>query len=165
ARRTGIAEAAAELDRLSEGLAGDADAIAAHADALERFLALGGADFEARATSVCTELGVGSKLDARLASLSGGEIARVQLAGILPARCDVCLLDEPTNDLDFDGLARLERFVGDVVGAVVVVSHDRDFLDRTVTRVVELDEWKRGAREYAGGWSEYERTRELERDR
>src|SRR5262249_17680201 len=165
ARGPGIAGAAAELDRLSESLAGDADAIAAHADALERFLALGGGDFDARANSVCSELGVGSKLEAQLASLSGGEIARVQLAAVLLARFDVFLLDEPTNDLDFDGLARLERFVGDALGAVVVVSHDRDFLDRTVTRGVELDEWKRGAREYAGGWSEYERARQLERDR
>jgi ATPase subunit of ABC transporter with duplicated ATPase domains len=73
----------------------------------------------------------------------------------------VFLLDEPTNDLDFDGLARLERFVEDAAGSVVVVSHDRDFLDRTVTRVVELDEWTHGAREFAGGWSEYERAREL----
>jgi ATPase subunit of ABC transporter with duplicated ATPase domains len=165
ARRTGLAAAAEELDRLAEGLAGDAVAIASHADALDRFLALGGGDFDARANSVCAELGVGSKLDAGLASLSGGEVARVQLAAILLARFDIFLLDEPTNDLDFDGLARLERFVGDAVGAVVVVSHDRDFLDRTVTRVLELDEWKRGVREYAGGWSEYERTRELERDR
>jgi ATPase subunit of ABC transporter with duplicated ATPase domains len=165
ARRTGIAAAAEKLDRLSATLGGDADSIAAHADALERFLTLGGADFEARASSVCSELGVGSKLDARVSSLSGGELARVQLAAILLARFDVFLLDEPTNDLDFDGLARLERFVGDVEGAVVVVSHDRDFLDRTATRVVELDEWKRGAREYAGGWSEYERVRQLERDR
>jgi ATPase subunit of ABC transporter with duplicated ATPase domains len=165
ARRTGITAAAGELDRLAEDLVGDVDAIAAHADALERFLALGGADFEVRANSVCAELGVESKLDARFSSLSGGEIARAQLAAILLARFDVFLLDEPTNDLDFDGLARLERFVGEAEGAAVVVSHDRDFLDRTVTRVVELDEWKRGAREYTGGWSEYERARELERDR
>ena len=165
ARRTGMAAAAAELDRLAERLTGETGAIAAHADALERFLSLGGADFEARSSSVCAELGVGTKLAARLASLSGGETARVQLAAILLARFDVFLLDEPTNDLDFDGLARLERFVDDVAGAVVVVSHDRDFLDRTVTRVVELDEWKRGAREYTGGWSAYERTRELERNR
>src|SRR5204862_6598420 len=99
-----------------------------------------------------------AQLDVPLASLSGGEAARAQLAAILLARFDVFLLDEPTNDLDFAGLARLERFVEDTGGAVVTVSHDRDFLDRTVTRVVELDEWKRGAREFAGGWTAYEQA-------
>jgi ATPase subunit of ABC transporter with duplicated ATPase domains len=92
-------------------------------------------------------------------SLSGGEAARERLAAIEEARFDVVLLDEPTNDLDFEGLARLERFVRDVPVAAVIVSHDRDFLDRTVTRIVELDEWKRGAREFAGGWTDYERAR------
>ena len=165
ARRTGVAAAAAELDRLAARLVARPDAVDDHAQALERFLALGGADFETRATAVCADLGVRVKLALPLGDLSGGELARVQLAAILLARFDVILLDEPTNDLDFEGLARLERFVGEVDGAVVVVSHDRDFLDRTVTRVVELDEWKRGAREYAGGWSEYERARELARSR
>jgi ATPase subunit of ABC transporter with duplicated ATPase domains len=69
------------------------------------------------------------------------------------------MLDEPTNDLDFAGLDRLERFVTALPGSVVLVSHDRDFLDRTVERVVELDEWTHGSREFAGGWSEYEHAR------
>ena len=92
--------------------------------------------------------------------LSGGEAARARLATILRSRDDVVLLDEPTNDLDFDGLAQLERFVHDVPGAAVIVSHDRDFLERTVTRIVELDEWKHGASEFAGGWSDYESARD-----
>jgi ATPase subunit of ABC transporter with duplicated ATPase domains len=95
--------------------------------------------------------------------VSGGEAARAQLAQIVNARFDVVLLDEPTNDLDFDGLEQLERFVHQLPGSAVIVSHDRDFLDRTVTRIVELDEWKRGAREFAGGWSQYERAREQAR--
>jgi ATPase subunit of ABC transporter with duplicated ATPase domains len=96
-------------------------------------------------------------------NLSGGEAARARLAQIVKARFDVVLLDEPTNDLDFDGLEQLERFVHDLPGSAVIVSHDRDFLDRTVTRIVELDEWKHGAREFAGGWSEYEHAREQAR--
>src|SRR5205814_4804209 len=84
---------------------------------------------------------------------------------LVQTHSDVVLLDEPANDLDFDGLEQLERFVHDLPGAAVIVSHDRDFLDRTVTRIVELDEWKHGAREFAGGWSEYERAREQARQR
>jgi ATPase subunit of ABC transporter with duplicated ATPase domains len=158
-RRTGVAPAEDELDRLTQRLASDPAAVEAHAEALERFLRLGGADLAARAGAVCAELGLDVGLDAPLGALSGGEAARARLAALLLARFDVFLLDEPTNDLDFDGLERLEGFLRDVDAAVVVVSHDRDFLDRTVTRIVELDEWRRGAVEYAGGWSDFERTR------
>jgi ATPase subunit of ABC transporter with duplicated ATPase domains len=96
---------------------------------------------------------------------SGGEEARAALAGVLRGGFDVLLLDEPTNDLDFAGLAWLERGLASHPGSVVVVSHDRAFLDRTVTRIVELDEWTRGAREYSGGWSDYEAERERRRER
>jgi ATPase subunit of ABC transporter with duplicated ATPase domains len=90
---------------------------------------------------------------------SGGEVARGRLARIQEAEDDVVLLDEPTNDLDFDGLAELERFSSGFPGSIVVVSHDRDFLDRTVDRIFELDEWTRGATEFSGGWSAYEQAK------
>jgi len=96
---------------------------------------------------------------------SGGEAARAALAELLRGGFDVLLLDEPTNDLDFAGLAWLERSLAAHPGSVVVVSHDRAFLDRTVTRIVELDEWTRGATEYSGGWSDYEAERGRRRDR
>jgi ATPase subunit of ABC transporter with duplicated ATPase domains len=99
-------------------------------------------------------------------SRSGGEEARAALATLLRGGFDVLLLDEPTNDLDFAGLAWLERALVSHPGSVVVVSHDRAFLDRTVTRIVELDEWSRRTTEFSGGWSEYEaeRERRLERN-
>ena len=96
---------------------------------------------------------------------SGGEEARAALTAVLRGGFDVLLLDEPTNDLDFAGLAWLERALASHPGSAVVVSHDRAFLDRTVTRIVELDEWRRGATEYSGGWSEYEAERVRRRDR
>ncbi|TML74216.1 MAG: ABC-F family ATP-binding cassette domain-containing protein [Actinobacteria bacterium] len=96
---------------------------------------------------------------------SGGEEARAALTAVLRGGFDVLLLDEPTNDLDFAGLAWLERALASHPGSAVVVSHDRAFLDRTVTRIVELDEWTRGATEYSGGWSEYEAERVRRRDR
>jgi ATPase subunit of ABC transporter with duplicated ATPase domains len=98
-------------------------------------------------------------------SASGGQAARRALDAILRDEFDVLLLDEPTNNLDFDGLARLERYVNASQASIVVVSHDREFLDRTVTRVLELDEWTRRAREYPGGWSEYESARDGARRR
>jgi ATPase subunit of ABC transporter with duplicated ATPase domains len=96
---------------------------------------------------------------------SGGQRTRAALAEVLRRGFDVLLLDEPTNDLDFAGLAWLERQLAAQPGSLVVVSHDRAFLDRTVSRIVELDEWTRGATEYAGGWSDYEAERERRRER
>jgi ATPase subunit of ABC transporter with duplicated ATPase domains len=90
---------------------------------------------------------------------SGGQAARRRLGDFLRRPLDVFLLDEPTNDLDFAGLDWLERTLAGLPGAVVIVSHDRDFLDRTVERIVELDEWTHGVKEYSGGWSGYERAR------
>jgi ATPase subunit of ABC transporter with duplicated ATPase domains len=97
--------------------------------------------------------------------LSGGQLARAKLAALLAADHDVLLLDEPTNDLDFDGLAFLERFVAETQSALVIVSHDRAFLDQTVERVVEFEAETRRVHEFVGSWSEYERLRALARDR
>jgi ATPase subunit of ABC transporter with duplicated ATPase domains len=75
----------------------------------------------------------------------------------------VFLLDEPTNDLDLDGLDRLERWINGLEAAVVLVSHDRTFLARTVTHVVELDEFTHRASQFAGGWQGYVDEREAAR--
>ncbi len=164
-RRTGVAEAGGELDALAERLGDEPSLVEAHAEALERFLSLGGDDLRARARTACAEVGLPpERLELPMTALSGGEAARAALAAILLSRFDVLLLDEPTNNLDFEGLDRLERFVGSSRAGVVVVSHDRAFLDRTVRRVLELDERTHVAREYAGGWSEYETVRERERE-
>jgi ATPase subunit of ABC transporter with duplicated ATPase domains len=95
--------------------------------------------------------------------LSGGEAAREALREIFDSDADVLLLDEPTNDLDFDGLTLLERFVARTPSAIVVVSHDRAFLERVVTRVVEFEAETRRVREFAGSWAEYERSRDAAR--
>ncbi len=97
--------------------------------------------------------------------LSGGQLARANLATLLAAEPDVILLDEPTNNLDFDGLELLERFVAETPSAVVVVSHDRAFLEQSVERIVEFEAETRRVREFAGSWDEYERLRGLARMR
>jgi ATPase subunit of ABC transporter with duplicated ATPase domains len=164
ARRTGIAAAAAELDRLTDALAHDTAHLEEYTAALEQFVALGGDDFAARTGVVLDDVGLPAhRLDVSRAALSGGESARAALAALLLARFDVFLLDEPTNNLDFAGLDRLERFLDQLPGGVVVVSHDRAFLDRSVTRILELHEETHQATEYAGGWSEYVAARALAR--
>jgi ATPase subunit of ABC transporter with duplicated ATPase domains len=163
ARRTGVEAAERDLEEAARALAAGEQADDRYAAALDRLVALGAESFESRARTTCAELGLGVDLGRELVGLSGGEAARVALAAILLSRFDVLLLDEPTNDLDFDGLARLERFLDGYRGALVVVSHDREFLDRTVTRIVSLEADTHRVREWAGGFSDYEAARDTER--
>jgi ATPase subunit of ABC transporter with duplicated ATPase domains len=181
ARRTGVGAAEARLEAAAAALAagagppppapvpaspaGAAGAEAEYAEALEAFLSLGGPDFDARSAAVCDDVGIPpDRLDLAVSSLSGGQAARAGLAAILLSRFDVLLLDEPTNDLDFDGLARLEDFVAGTPSGMVIVSHDRAFLDRTVHEVVEIDEHDHTARSYAGGWAAYLDARRVARE-
>jgi ATPase subunit of ABC transporter with duplicated ATPase domains len=98
-----------------------------------------------------------------MTALSGGQAARAGLASLLLSRYDVFLLDEPTNDLDLDGLDRLEDFVNGLRAGVVVVSHDREFLAHTVDRVVELDLAQQQVSVYGGGYTAYLEERERAR--
>lgn len=164
-RRTGCAAATRDMDAAAAAL-GDPSLAAEGADpadvysaALERWLASGAADLEERIPAVLADLGLvfeGARAeDVLMTSLSGGQAARVGLAALLLSRFDIALLDEPTNDLDLDGLERLEAFVRGLRGGVVLVSHDREFLARSVTRVLELDLAQNSNRVYGGGYDAY----------
>jgi ATPase subunit of ABC transporter with duplicated ATPase domains len=164
ARRTGVAAAQDRLDRATQLLGdGTTGADDEYAQALEAWLALGAADLEDRVGQALDEVGLGVPADALMTSLSGGQAARAGLASLLLSRYDVFLLDEPTNDLDLQGLDQLERFVGGLRAGAVVVSHDREFLARTVTQVVELDLAQQKVSVYGGSYADYLRERELAR--
>ena len=163
-RRTGVAAAQAALDEATEALTeGRPGADEVYGDALEHWLALGGADLDDRAEETVAQVAPGVALDALMTGLSGGQAARVGLAALLLSRYDVLLLDEPTNDLDLAGLDQLERFVDGSRAGIVVVSHDREFLARTVTRVVELDLAQQLVRVHDGGYEAYLVEREVAR--
>jgi ATPase subunit of ABC transporter with duplicated ATPase domains len=165
-RRTGVTAASAALDGATAALTGDDDLTAAegYTRALDRWLALGGADLDARAAAVAGDLDLpAGALEREVARLSGGQAARAQLAALLVARFDVFLLDEPTNDLDLDGLDRLERFVLGLDAPLMVVSHDRAFLERTITAVAEIDDHAHTLTRYEGGWLAYLDERALAR--
>jgi ATPase subunit of ABC transporter with duplicated ATPase domains len=163
ARRTGVAPAAAALESATHDLAAGVEGAGdRYADALDLWLALGGADLDARVGAVCDDLGFSTRLlETATTVLSGGEAARAGLAALLLSRLDIVLLDEPTNDLDADGLERLERWVTGLTGPTVLVSHDREFLRRCVTHVAELDEFSHEISMYAGGWESYRDEREV----
>ena len=164
ARRTGVGAAHDAMQAAADALAaGTPGADDDYSRGLERWLALGGADLDERADAVVAGLGLTVELDQPITALSGGQAARASLASLLLSRYDVFLLDEPTNDLDLDGLARLEEFVQGLRAGAVIVSHDREFLTRTVTRVVELDLAQQQVRAYGGGYAGYLAERDVAR--
>jgi ATPase subunit of ABC transporter with duplicated ATPase domains len=174
ARRTGCAETSRDMDDAAAALGdvtppapGAPDPADVYSAALDRWLASGAADLDERMPQVLADLGLtpgsGFASDALMTSLSGGQAARVGLAALLLSRFDIVLLDEPTNDLDLDGLARLEAFVRGLRGGVVLVSHDREFLARCVTRVLELDLAQGANRVFGGGYDAYLEERETAR--
>lgn len=173
ARRTGCAAATLAMDAAAASLA-NADEVSAHADpadvysaALDRWLVTGAADLDERLPAVLADLGLDRDAvqpdSTPMTALSGGQAARVGLAALMLSRFDIALLDEPTNDLDLDGLARLEDFVRDLRGGVVLVSHDREFLARSVTRVLELDLAQNTTTVFGGGYDSYLEEREVGR--
>ncbi|MER5963809.1 ABC-F family ATP-binding cassette domain-containing protein [Streptomyces sp. NPDC002057] len=164
ARRTGVAAAQTAMDEATQGLVdGTPGADDAYSVTLERWLSLGGADLDERAEEVADSLGLTVGLDQPMTALSGGQAARAGLASLLLSRYDVFLLDEPTNDLDLEGLERLEGFVKGLRAGTVVISHDREFLTRTCTKVLELDLAQQQITLYGGGYEAYLEERDTAR--
>ena len=174
ARRTGCAAASEAMELAAAALADEAPASGAEDDpadvysaALDHWLATGAADLDERLPAVLADVGLRTgntpPEDALMTGLSGGQAARVGLAALLCSRFDVVLLDEPTNDLDLDGLARLEEVVSGMRGGVVLVSHDREFMARCVTRVIELDLAQHTNTVYNGGYESFLEEREVAR--
>jgi ATPase subunit of ABC transporter with duplicated ATPase domains len=156
-RRSGVTAAERELVEAGEAMGRDDDgATERYGEAVDAWMALGADDFHPRALTMLAQLGLAAAhAELPTEALSGGQMAKVALASILLSRFSITLLDEPTNDLDFEGLERLEGFVSSMSGGLVIVSHDRAFLDRTITSVLELDEHDHGGRLFEGGWSAY----------
>jgi ATPase subunit of ABC transporter with duplicated ATPase domains len=173
ARRTGCTEATLAMEAAAAALAepdqspAKTDPAVAYSAALDHWLATGAADLDERLPAVLADLGLDHDAvrpeSSLMSALSGGQAARVGLAALVLSRFDIVLLDEPTNDLDLDGLARLEQFVTDLRGGVVLVSHDREFLARTVTRVLELDLAQNTTTVFGGGYESYLEEREVGR--
>jgi ATPase subunit of ABC transporter with duplicated ATPase domains len=147
-----------------DALEADLTDLDAYGEAQARFEALGGWALEARLDEARRRLDI-EHLDRRssLGRVSGGEAARCLLAAVLLGEPTVLLLDEPTNHLDADGHAWLAEWLAGFSGTLLTVSHDRDFLDATVDRVLELSAEGMGA--YEGGYTAYRQERERRREK
>ncbi|HSX68100.1 ABC-F family ATP-binding cassette domain-containing protein [Nocardioides sp.] len=164
ARRTGCSDATMEMERTASLLGSDEPgADDAYALAFDHWMASGAPDLEDRVPAVLAELGLDVGAGALMTALSGGQAARAALAALLLSRFDIVLLDEPTNDLDLAGLERLESFVTGLRQGVVLVSHDREFLARCVTRIVELDLAQNRVAVYDGGYDSFLEERAIAR--
>lgn len=152
----------AELDPESEGLK---SVLSRHDALLRRFDAMNGFSFDAEALKVLRGLGFRPERDAerRTSEFSGGWKMRIALASILLNGPDVLLLDEPTNHLDTESMEWLENRLRDFKGTIIAVSHDRRFLEKTVTSVAELENGKITFYNY--GYKRYLKEREARRER
>lgn len=129
------------------------------AEATDRFQILGGQKAEAEAERILSGLGFKSSDMNRLTDeFSGGWKMRIELAKILLRRPDFILLDEPTNHLDIESIIWLENFLKDYTGSVIIISHDKTFLDNTTNRTVEIDLAK--VYDYKANYSKYRIMRE-----
>ncbi len=162
-----VSEVAAELKQLEEALADPARAddldrlLARFGEVQARFDELGGYALEARAREILAGLGFsGEMMDGDVGKLSGGWKMRVALARILLMRPDAMLLDEPSNHLDLESLIWLEGFLKAYEGALILTSHDREFMNRIVTRIIEIDGGVLTS--YSGNYDFYEKQRELQ---
>jgi len=149
ATRAGVADVIALIDQYSHGH-GDLDVLQSAIEAQD------GWNWEQRVDETLQRLHL--RKDAMISTLSGGTKKRVALGQALVRRPDVLLLDEPTNHLDLDSIEWLENLLIEFKGSVVTITHDRTFLDRVVTRIVELD---RGhLRSYPGNFTRYQVQKE-----
>ena len=154
-----IAESSLDIQRRTGAARRDAEAL--YAELLAEYEAMGGYDYQARMERVVRGVGLSADaLDTPARSASGGERTRAALAKALLADPDLLVLDEPTNYLDFDGLAWLEDFLSGYRRAALTVSHDRYFLDRVCSEIWEMERGR--LTRYPGNYSKY---RELKRER
>ncbi|MCB0064739.1 MAG: ABC-F type ribosomal protection protein [Caldilineaceae bacterium] len=153
------AQMAASGDDLNEILA-------EYSELTEQFERRGGYELDYRLDQVFVGLGIERLARSRVVgTLSGGEKARVGLAALLLQAPDLLLLDEPTNHLDFAALTWLEGYLQSYSGSVLIVSHDRHFLNATVTTIVEIQEHNREAKVYHGNYDFYAQVKVQEREK
>lgn len=161
-RLSGIADIEIALRTLEKRLS-DAEAAEEYALVTARYERMGGYDFDRRVRVMLDGFGLSQiASDREVATLSGGEKSKLNLTAVLLKGCDILLLDEPTNNLDLPALLWLEGFLKQSPAIALIASHDRRFLDQTVTKVLEIDWFTRGVTLHTGTYTEYAERKALD---
>lgn len=148
-----------EMKKIEGGACEDSDALKRYGRLMDEYERLGGYDMEVKIEKICNGMNIDERMRGTLfSSLSGGEKTRVNLARILLRDCDILLLDEPTNHLDLTSLNWIESFLKEFFGTVIVISHDRAFLDNVVDRIIEIEDGKLNF--YQGNYTYYVEEKE-----
>lgn len=151
-----------EIDRLNLDLEmgrSDEKTIMRQTELMEQFTAMDGLVYKSRTASALTGLGFKQEdFDMPVKKLSGGQRSKLSLAKLLLSGSDIILLDEPTNHLDINSVSWLESFIRDFKGAVIIISHDRYFLDTVTNKTMELEHEK--LQMYKGNYTEFIRKKE-----
>jgi ATP-binding cassette subfamily F protein 3 len=159
----GLASAATNLESTLEQSDGSDDWLIEYEAAQSHFDDLGGYTAVAELEATLAAFGLGRRgWETPLAELSGGEKTRAGLSALIISRPDYLLLDEPTNHLDADGQRFLAELLRTFHGGILVVSHDRRFLDQVVTGLLALDDRSEGIEQFTGDYTAYRETRERE---
>ncbi len=159
-----LIEAEKKLERLHERMnSGDVSATDEYARLYERFVENGGLEYKSRTRSTLIGLGLGEdKFELECDELSGGQKTVLALTKLLLLNYDILILDEPTNHLDFKALAWLEKFISNYGKTVLIISHDRYFLDKTTTMTLEIHNGK--GKMYNGNYSSFIKQREKDKE-
>lgn len=150
----GIAQLEKEIKELEKDLS-DPIKLERYSEIQQLYLKIDGYSFESKSKIALEGFGLPPELDKPIAKLSGGQKSKVALIGVILKGVDILLLDEPTNNLDLPAIIWLESFLIKTKATCLLVSHDRKFVDRIVSKILEIDWFKRNINEFTGTFSEY----------
>ena len=154
-----------QMNETEKAMETDESKIQEFCDLQEEYMRLDGYNINYRLDQILEGLGLDNNIkEKKIAELSGGQKEKVMLAAVLLKGTDLLLLDEPTNNLDIKSINWFEKYLKSNKSPMIIVSHDRKFLDDVITKVMEIDYYTRNIKEYPGNYSAYKKFKEEEQN-
>ena len=161
----GIDVLEARLHEIENEMGDDQNKIDEYCNIQNEYIRLDGYNISYKLEQVLSGLGLNQEIKSKkIKELSGGEKEKVMLAAVLLKGTDLLILDEPTNNLDLKSIEWLEKYLKEIQCPIMIVSHDRKFLDDVVTKIVEIDYFTRDLIEYPGNYSEYKKFKQQQEE-
>ena len=154
-----------QMNEAEKAMETDESKIQEFCDLQEEYMRLDGYNIDYKLDQILAGLGLDNTIkEKKISELSGGQKEKVMLAAVLLKGTDLLLLDEPTNNLDIKSINWLEKYLKNNKSPMLIVSHDRRFLDDVITKVMEIDFYTRNMKEYPGNYGEYKKFKEEEQN-